>query len=90
MPSRQTDSRDLLHMQSERVFCSDREWFFSTREGIGVGPYSSKEMAKSRGQELARRLSSLSDTDEITAAIRNFVFETSGLVEFSTLQHQSI
>lgn len=90
MPSRQTDPKDLLHMQTERVFCSDNEWFFCTREGIGVGPYASEEMAKYRGNELAKRLSSLSDKEEIIACIRNFVFETSGLVEISTLKHQSI
>lgn len=77
-------------MQSERVFCSDQKWFFCTREGIGVGPYSSEELAKSCGKELANRLSRLSDKKEINAAIRNFVFETSGLVEISTLKQQSV
>jgi len=90
MPSRYTDFSGVLHMQSERVFCSDHEWFFCTREGIGIGPYSSEELAKSRGKELARRLSNLSDKKEITAAIRNFVFETTGLTEPGTLQQRSV
>ncbi len=90
MPTRRLDPKDLLHMQTERVFRSDNEWFFCTREGIGVGPYASEEMARFRGKELARRLSALSDKQEITACIRNFVFETSGLVEISTLKRQSI
>ena len=89
MPSRQSDPNDLLHMQTERVFCSDKEWFFCTREGIGVGPYASEEMARYRGKELAKRLSTLHDKEEIIACIRHFVFETSGLVEVSLLKRQS-
>ena len=87
MPNRMVDKKDVLHLQTDRIFQSDNEWFICTREGIGVGPYATKELATARGKELALRLTNLEDQDEILAAIRNFVFQTSGLTEE---QHPSL
>ncbi|MBV1905857.1 MAG: hypothetical protein KUG75_07255, partial [Pseudomonadales bacterium] len=57
------------------------EWYICTREGIGVGPYETELVARSRADELIKRLGPLKSQDDIMAAIRNFVFETSGLEE---------
>lgn len=81
MPNRRSDPEGVLHFQTERVFQSDDEWFICTREGIGVGPYISKALAISRGDELVARLSKLEGEQEVLATIRHFVFETSGLCE---------
>jgi len=31
-----------VRFRSERFFCVDGDWFFSTREGCDIGPYSSR------------------------------------------------
>lgn len=32
--------------RTERFFCVDNKWYFSTREGTSIGPYASKEDAQ--------------------------------------------
>ena len=36
-----------LPVRSDRFFSSQGEWFFSTREGVPIGPFDDKEEARS-------------------------------------------
>ena len=38
---RAEDSQEKCHFRSERMFCSNGQWFFASREG-DMGPYTSK------------------------------------------------
>lgn len=44
-------------LRSERFFEVDGVWFFSTREGINLGPYGSEGEAKKSERQLVSRLS---------------------------------
>ncbi len=37
---------DNLHFRSGRLFCVDNDWYYSTREGIDVGPFPTKAEAE--------------------------------------------
>lgn len=39
MPVSRSKEKPRTWFRSERVFLSDSEWFFHTREGVDVGPY---------------------------------------------------
>jgi len=45
MHVREGESQAKVWYRSERFFCVDGKWFFSTREGVDVGPYSSRYSA---------------------------------------------
>jgi len=50
---RKHDVESGTHFRSDRVFSADRGWFFQTREGIAVGPYSTRETADSEAKRFA-------------------------------------
>ena len=45
---RKTDLKEKVWFRSDRCFSVDNKWYFSTREGLDVGPFGSKDKA-SRG-----------------------------------------
>ena len=38
-------ARDLANVRSERYFERDHYWYYTTREGVDIGPYDSKSEA---------------------------------------------
>jgi hypothetical protein len=40
--------------RSERVYQSDGQWYFHTREGVDVGPYRERQHAADEAARLAR------------------------------------
>ncbi|SMF20880.1 hypothetical protein SAMN02745866_01312 [Alteromonadaceae bacterium Bs31] len=45
MHLRNGEAQDKVWYRSERFFCVDGSWFFSTREGVDIGPYASRHSA---------------------------------------------
>ncbi len=45
---------EAKRFRSDRVFNANGEWFFHTREGTDVGPYSSRKEATEEAERLSR------------------------------------
>ncbi len=58
--------------RSNRYFNVDSVWFFSTREGIDVGPFDSEEEAKRHGRRLLSLLTRTSTEEESYLAIYQY------------------
>ena len=56
------------HSRSDCCF----HWFVTTREGIDVGPYTSKESAEAASVELATLLAGVDDPETARTFIREF------------------
>ena len=65
------DEEPRIWFRSDRVFRVDDEWFFHTREGIAVGPYSDKFAADVD----AEVLKSLLDGVELEAEAREIIHQ---------------
>ena len=65
------DEEPRIWFRSDRVFRADDEWFFHTREGIAVGPYSDKFAADVD----AEVLKSLLDGVELEAEARGIIHQ---------------
>ena len=66
------DEEPKTWFRSERVFRVDGDWFFHTREGIAVGPYSDKFAADVDAEMLKSLLAEVEDT-EAHELIREFM-----------------
>ena len=64
--------------RSDRVFLSDDQWFFRTREGIDVGPYESQFEAEIEAGMLMELLRDREHCEPggTMAVIREFVLES--------------
>jgi hypothetical protein len=62
--------------RSDRVFNSDGQWYFHTREGIEVGPYESQFDAELEAGLLKELLNSLSANESSEEVIREFVLDS--------------
>ncbi len=62
--------------RSDRVFLSNNEWFFHTREGVDVGPYPSQFEAEIESGMLKELLRPVSVGDPAMAVIREFVLDS--------------
>ena len=72
--SRRTDETPHTWFRSERVFRSDGNWFFHTREGIAVGPYRDKFSAEVDAEMLKPMLKDTS-LDEACLIIKEFMLD---------------
>jgi uncharacterized protein DUF6316 len=80
---RETVSLDMQHdaqkhlngeAPSERAIYVDGEWFFSTREGIELGPYATRDDAASAATDLATMLKDITDPESARQfVIREFM-----------------
>ena len=66
------DEEPKTWFRSERVFRVDGDWFFHTREGIAVGPYSDK-FAAGVDAEMLKSLLAEADASEAHELIREFM-----------------
>ena len=57
----------------DRCFMSNGKWFFSTREGIDVGPYASREAAEFAIARLIKQLDGVTEADEAVKVVRQFL-----------------
>ncbi len=62
--------------RSERVFNSDGQWYFHTRESIDVGPYESQFDAELEAGLLKELLKSLPVGESSEEVIREFVLDS--------------
>jgi len=63
--------------RSERVFLSDGQWFFHTREGVDVGPYESQFEAEIEAGMLKELLRERATSGEgCLSVIREFVLDS--------------
>ncbi len=63
--------------RSDRVFLSDGQWFFHTREGVDVGPYESQFEAEIEAGMLKELLRERGDqADGGMSVIREFVLDS--------------
>ena len=81
---RETVSVDMQHdaqkhllngeAPSGRAISVDGEWFFSTREGIELGPYATRDDAASAATDLAAMLEDITDPESARQfIIREFI-----------------
>lgn len=49
---RREDASAQVYQQRLRIFKAGDEWFFTTREGVNMGPFDSKENAEKSISEL--------------------------------------
>lgn len=45
MGQRQDDASDRHYFRADRLFITNGEWYFATREGVDRGPYGSRDEA---------------------------------------------
>jgi len=60
--------------RSDRVFSSEGRWYFSTREGIELGPYDSHAEVDRQIRELCARLEPMCPGKQSRAIICDFIF----------------
>lgn len=71
-----TNERQRTWFRSDRVFMSDSEWYFHTREGVDVGPYPSQFEAEIEAGMLKELLRSAAKGETALAVIREFVLDS--------------
>lgn len=69
---RNQQNADRAPVRSERFFKRDGGWYFKTREGIAVGPYSDEFDAELSASLLISRLAQLEQGEDPRHAIRRF------------------
>jgi hypothetical protein len=66
-PMKRSDHRNgeapTKHVRSERTIRVNDEWFITTREGIDVGPYATRDDAESAAADLATMLEHITDPE---------------------------
>ncbi|MEM6707311.1 MAG: DUF6316 family protein [Pseudomonadota bacterium] len=76
MLAARSNERQRTWFRSERVFLSENEWFFHTREGVDVGPYPSQFEAEIEAGMLKELLRGSASGDASLAVIREFVLDS--------------
>lgn len=77
MNAARDDEKPRTWFRSDRVFLSDQQWFFHTREGVDVGPYESQfeaEIESRMLKELLRERGAKGDAS--MSVIREFVLDS--------------
>lgn len=59
--------------RTERCFSTEGRWYFSTREGLDVGPYDTKSAAETDARRLVRLLRKCTTDEQCILAIYEFV-----------------
>ena len=80
MQSTRANEKPKLYFRSERVFSSDGQWFFHTREGVDVGPYETQFEAEIEAGMLKELLREHGGPDGPSmSVIREFVLDSYAL-----------
>jgi hypothetical protein len=73
---RKTDQQRRLWFRSSRVFASNEQWYFHTREGIDMGPYDSRFEAEIEAEMLKELFRESAPADGAMGVIREFVLDS--------------
>ena len=77
MNAARQDEKPRTWFRSDRVFLSDNQWFFHTREGVDVGPYDSQFEAEIEAGMLKELLRERAAKGEACmSVIREFVLDS--------------
>ncbi len=68
------NERPRAWFRSDRVFSSEGRWYFSTREGIDLGPYDSHAEADRQVRALQAQLEPMCPGKQSRAVICDFIF----------------
>jgi hypothetical protein len=71
-----SNERPQTWFRSERVFLSDGNWYFHTREGVDVGPYDTQFEAEIEAGMLKELLRERAGEPDAMAIIREFVLDS--------------
>ena len=71
-----SNERQRTWFRSDRVFLSDNEWYFHTREGVDVGPYPSQFEAEIEAGMLKELLRNVPRGEAALSVIREFVLDS--------------
>lgn len=76
MRSARRQEEQKTWFRSERVFLSDGEWYFHTREGVDVGPYPSQFETEIEAGMLKELMRNVEAGEASLRVIREFVLES--------------
>lgn len=76
MNAARQDETPRTWFRSERVFLSNGQWYFHTREGVDVGPYDSQFEAEIEAGMLKELLRERTAGDDSLDVIREFVLDS--------------
>lgn len=67
--------RPRAWFRADRVFAMNGQWFFSTREGIELGPYLSHSEAEAQASILSHRLERMCPGKQSRAVVCQFIYD---------------
>lgn len=70
------DEAKRTWFRSDRVFNTNGQWYFHTREGIDVGPYESHMEAEIESGLLRELLRSSGKSSDVLQVLRDFILES--------------
>lgn len=76
MKSSRRFERPRAWFRADRVFAMNGQWFFSTREGIEIGPYLTHVEAVTEAGILGRRLELMCPGKQSRAVVCQFIYDT--------------
>ena len=51
--------------KADEVYAYNGQWFFGSREGLHIGPYSDRDVAKAKGTQVAKRLRTMNGAQQL-------------------------
>lgn len=51
--------------RADEVYAYNGQWFFGSREGLHIGPYSDRDIAKAKGTQVAKRLRTMNEAQQL-------------------------
>jgi len=75
MDRRRNESPKKLWFRSERIFRSNGQWYFHTREGIDVGPFATRFAAEVEASILKNILKDTPEVQNARTRIREFMMD---------------
>lgn len=51
--------------KADEVYASNGQWYFGSREGLHIGPYADREVAKAKGTQVAKRLRTMNESQQL-------------------------
>jgi hypothetical protein len=72
-PSHRDGEQPGQHFRGDRCVMVNGQWFVATREGIDVGPYTTRDAAEAVASRLASMLHGIDDAEISRQFIREFM-----------------
>ena len=61
--------------QADEIFSSEGSWFFGSQEGLNIGPYEDEQAAKTKSEQVAKRLLALNNDDDRLQFVRKVLHD---------------